>query len=426
MTAAGSSQKRALQDLVKNIDDSIAKVQEIPIIQIGDFSSEQLKREIVPLLQSAKDRTTQINDIVERINGIRNEIINPVNEAIGRAARPSVWFGITGVGGTLIGIALTLYAGLQSGIERPIKPSSRAEATEPTASAGDEERLLALIELVTKKPTGHRARAAEIVARAENLILQSPPTLRKDLEPLRVALQEFLAELRDQKTSAPDLEAMVLYAFQLLDSWAERADGWESVKAMRDFGRSRSLLGTEYGRAILIYGAEADLKLRGTAQALLEYRALPSLGPSSLLIIGPGQQSRASVEELVRDRTAQLQLIEEQPRVWVFDSSPSSGRDQAIVTVLAGMGLHSAEARGALPGTLTFYQPYLYARSKADTDDLALKRLLAKLPELAGIKAQHYAFSDLRPIRDVFENHKEVGFVLVLQEKPIRPADQKR
>ena len=98
-----------LKEIKKSILDSIDKVFNLPKVEVGDFSTEKLKDEVIPLLKDAERRIYDIEVINDNINGIRNEIINPVNATIKQKSKRSNWLAMIGIISGLIGLILTLY-----------------------------------------------------------------------------------------------------------------------------------------------------------------------------------------------------------------------------------------------------------------------------------------------------------------------------
>jgi hypothetical protein len=99
-----------LGKIKKSINDSIDKVINIPKIEVDNFSTQQLKDEVIPLLKDAEKRIYDIENINDNINSIRNEIIDPVNATIREKSEQSNWLSWIGIISGLIGIILTLYS----------------------------------------------------------------------------------------------------------------------------------------------------------------------------------------------------------------------------------------------------------------------------------------------------------------------------
>lgn len=94
-----------LSKLKNAISDSINKVN-----SMGNFNIQELKDEVTPLLEEAKKRLDEIEHINDNINGIRNEIINPVSTVISSNSKKSNWLAISGILMGLIGIFLTIIS----------------------------------------------------------------------------------------------------------------------------------------------------------------------------------------------------------------------------------------------------------------------------------------------------------------------------
>lgn len=104
-----------LKDIKKSINDSIDKVINIPKIEVDNFSTQQLKDEVIPLLKDAEKRIYDIEAITDNINGIKNEIINPVNATIKDNAKQSNWLAWIGIISGLTGVFLTLFSFFHQG-----------------------------------------------------------------------------------------------------------------------------------------------------------------------------------------------------------------------------------------------------------------------------------------------------------------------
>ena len=82
----------------------------LPDIKVDGFSTQNLKKEIIPLLKDAEKRIYDIGVINSNINGIRNEIIDPVNASIKEKSKKSNWLAMIGIVSGLIGLILTLHS----------------------------------------------------------------------------------------------------------------------------------------------------------------------------------------------------------------------------------------------------------------------------------------------------------------------------
>ena len=98
-----------LKEIKKSINDSIDKVLNITRIEVDNFSTTKLKDEVIPILKEIEKRIYDIEVITENINGIRNEIITPVNNEIGKNSKKSNFLAMIGIISGLIGLCFTLY-----------------------------------------------------------------------------------------------------------------------------------------------------------------------------------------------------------------------------------------------------------------------------------------------------------------------------
>ena len=97
-----------LAKLVDDIDASIEAVRGIPKISTESFSSDHLKTEVIPILEVCKQRVTNIEGLTQNIDGIRDEIIRPVNRIIKASARINTWLSVFGFLVGIVGIILTI------------------------------------------------------------------------------------------------------------------------------------------------------------------------------------------------------------------------------------------------------------------------------------------------------------------------------
>jgi outer membrane protein OmpA-like peptidoglycan-associated protein len=105
----------AFENLRKTIDESIDLVRGIPRVATDNFSTEDLKDEVIPMLERAKyaifkskKRFDQLEKLSREIDTIRDEIIEPVTSTIRKSSNLNSWFSILsltiGVLGALLAI----------------------------------------------------------------------------------------------------------------------------------------------------------------------------------------------------------------------------------------------------------------------------------------------------------------------------------
>jgi len=102
--------KSLIHKIKKDIDVSISKISSLPKIEIENFSSKRLKDKLIPMLEEAKDRVVNIEEISKNFLTIREEFIGPVNETIQKNSKFSNYFSICGIIIGLIGLYLTIQS----------------------------------------------------------------------------------------------------------------------------------------------------------------------------------------------------------------------------------------------------------------------------------------------------------------------------
>lgn len=95
------------EHLRDSISNSISKVEGIPEIKVGSFETVELKNEVVPLLEEARSRLSDLEYINDNLDGIRNEIIRPVFGVINAKSKYSNVLAILGIFFGAIGVVLT-------------------------------------------------------------------------------------------------------------------------------------------------------------------------------------------------------------------------------------------------------------------------------------------------------------------------------
>ncbi len=116
-----------LKDAISN---SISKVESIPEIKIESFDTVKLKEEVIPLLEGARTRLADLEYINENLDGIRNEIIEPVFGVINAKSKYSNVLAILGILFGGIGVILTALA-----IYRSAEVVSHQRVEEPLSEA---------------------------------------------------------------------------------------------------------------------------------------------------------------------------------------------------------------------------------------------------------------------------------------------------
>lgn len=98
-----------IEQLNQSIDELVERVKQIPLIKGEKFDSEELKQKVLPILNNAKDRLADFDKINENIEGVRNEIINPVVKTIKEKSKSNTVFSIISLLFGIAGIVLTVY-----------------------------------------------------------------------------------------------------------------------------------------------------------------------------------------------------------------------------------------------------------------------------------------------------------------------------
>jgi hypothetical protein len=109
-TTVKENQEKDFEKIKSLITDSIDKVSNIPKVEIDGFHTEDLKEKVIPVLKTAEERIHDIEDIYNKIDAVRNEIIKPVNATIKGNQRKSNWLAIIGIISGLMGISFPLYS----------------------------------------------------------------------------------------------------------------------------------------------------------------------------------------------------------------------------------------------------------------------------------------------------------------------------
>lgn len=112
--------------LIATIEESKEKIRNFPQFSTPDISSEDLKDQLLPILEEAKDtlnkskeRYQKLERLNQDIDTIRDEIISPVNNKIEttnkKTNRSNFWFGVLGL---LIGLVSMIFSFVKS-ISKP-------------------------------------------------------------------------------------------------------------------------------------------------------------------------------------------------------------------------------------------------------------------------------------------------------------------
>nr|VFK54087.1 MAG: hypothetical protein BECKTC1821F_GA0114240_10046 [Candidatus Kentron sp. TC] len=97
-----------LTRLTQTIDESYERINSIPKVETDHFSTETLKSEVLPILHSAKDRICDISTVIENLNSVRSEIIDPVRGIVDQyykvTKKSSVWGFAIGLFGMFLSV----------------------------------------------------------------------------------------------------------------------------------------------------------------------------------------------------------------------------------------------------------------------------------------------------------------------------------
>jgi len=157
--------KGFIRKINRDINNSISKINGLPKIEIDNFSSEDLKTELIPMLEEAKERVRNIDEITNNLLAIRKEILDPVNKTIQKNSKLSNYFSIFGIVIGLIGIFLAVESNLDnfftlvdqthySQSQSPLEKSSRTEnisSHSQSIEAIPEDKKIEIFPLSTKE-----------------------------------------------------------------------------------------------------------------------------------------------------------------------------------------------------------------------------------------------------------------------------------
>jgi len=103
-----SSKITELKQIGENVDNAIKVINELKSIQVDNFSTDELKNNIIPILDDAKKRIIELEEIYSAIDSVQKSIIKPVNRLIKNASKHSNFLGIFGLIIGIIGFLLTI------------------------------------------------------------------------------------------------------------------------------------------------------------------------------------------------------------------------------------------------------------------------------------------------------------------------------
>ncbi len=407
----------AIKQLLASIDDAINKVDAIEYFATKKISSDQLKQELIPVLQAAKKQVFEIEYINKNLDAVRNQIIDPVNKIIQRSSEPSLklskwglWIGIVGIVvpllSVLFGQLIPAIKGLDSQESKP-NQSTTLNITGANDLGELETIFYGTADIVASSEV--HSQSVEIIFKSESALQVSSKVDKEQIGRIKSELSDLL---KKAKSVGPDLDLIsrIVYA-RILCSVG--LDNWNEVLQLAQTPISKKLNGTAYGSACAIYRAEAYNKLGAVNEALTVYKQLTNLGePNSLLIIlSPDNRKMEPVKTIVARRMndIELQLTISNSLFWVLDSKKSD-RDKSLANMLQAKG-YKVVAKGGW--ATEFLYPYLYYRNKELRQSGALRLIKAQIGE-PDLKVQFWSESSGFTIKRIFTENQQLDFLIIL------------
>ena len=411
-----------VEQLEEAIVEAIDKINNIPYFDIKTASSEQLKATLIPILKNARTRVSQLKHLYKSIDGVRNEIIEPVNRIIKETAEPGLRISQWGVRVGWIGIVLTfvtiLVGQLIPAFTRLINKSepqtvevsinNLASKTFAPAKVGE---LSALIrgEKTQIYFSELHILASQQTNKLEAILRDSENPDSQKIINIRSELSSLLSNNRDRNLDG-DLVSRIIYASILC---SRALNEWDAILDLTQFAQENALSETFFGAALGLYKAEAYYRVGSRNEALSVFESLQTLADDAkkLVVLSPDLLEMEPIETIVIRRINEIELATNLKNgyFWLYDSK-KVGHDKDLKRKLDELG-YNATARGNWYKEFLF--PYLYYRNRSIANSGTLK-LIVKQLEITNLKTLHYSQTDAESVKAAFNGNDDLDFLIVL------------
>jgi len=405
------------QELEACIDENIEKVKNMLEFNVGNMSSDELKKNLNQILIGAKQCVSEVNAIDRNLDAVRNQIIDPVKKVIEKSSKESNKINL---GSLIIGALLPFATIMWNSYHGETKQPNQAPVLTQNAKDQNESFLSdELIELLQGGDTqvyssDIQIKLAELTHKAERIIQNKPSLITQELNSIRSDLLLLLKSIKS-KIDEPTLFANVVYAVILCSSGL---NNWNEVLRLAQFSDSKNLQNTTYGIAVSIYGAEAYSKIDLPSEALNSYGKFQNRAAkfAEAIILSPDTQEKETIKEIVHRRLGQLEFAAKisSSVFFIFDSKDTR-RDEKLAEKLQKLGFKKATARGHW--LIEFYQPVLYYKDEFLDKKNVLEQIKQQIKQQLKVKnlqMQHYKTSTGKSIREAFKTHSDLDFLVIL------------
>ncbi len=312
-TVTADSESADTELLSESINDAIQQIRDIPEFRVSNVSSEGLKNSLIPILESANKRVSDIEYINKGLDAVRGEIIEPVNRIIGDSSKPSIaigkwglWFGGFGI---LISV-FTIYIGqISPWLNKPESDRQLNEiSTEETFSSNKIDELKQLLQ-------GREfTYSSKLYEKVVDLTGKIESMLQEVNAPDLVKIQTYEAEIDSLLTEVDkndgSLIQQVIYCTALLNSEKQE---WEKILDLAEYIDRHDLPKSGYYYSFLIYKAESYFRLGNVDAALGLYHELVSSGDKHnyVSVLEPDNREKRSVKKIALSRLKRITVDRE-------------------------------------------------------------------------------------------------------------------
>jgi len=299
--------------LAASINDAINKISSIPFFKVENVSSDELKDSLIPILDRAKKRVSDIEYINQGLDSVRGEIIEPVNKIIKDSSKPSIAIGKWGLWLGGFGILISAYAIISGqiipSIEQPRAPLVKNNNVQTDVNiSGGSGKIRELKDILQGGEFSYSSslyeKVVELTNSIENLLERHELSDLVKIQQYENKLISLLGEI-DRNDGA--LLLQVIYCSALLNSEKLK---WDKLLVLSDYIERNSLPKSGYYFSFLVYKAEAYFRLGNIDAALSIYNDLVLSGDdytyaSSLF---PDSRKKESVKNIAAARLKKISV----------------------------------------------------------------------------------------------------------------------
>lgn len=410
----------SISKLTEAIDDSIQKVNDIPVFTIGEISDQTIKNQLLPTLEQAKQRINDIDEVQQKLNAIRNEIILPVKDEIQGTAKANKILSMYALAIGIVGVFFPFYFKLFPSVSMKtdshlVSQSNEVTIQADTTVAFSQDDWLRFRGILTgEKITNPSslvidAQISRINNEIELLISSSRNIDQGKVKELRGKLDGYI----DGTITNVTIVSKIMYGIIL----CERAiNNWDKILTVVEFIEQNKLVETPYGNAIKVYKAEAYINLSNSYKGALEIYNSCKIGTSSensdITILAGDLKRVEKLSNIIERRTKSLELLRkiENTSILIFDSK-KLGRDKNLEGKLSANGFKGVSAKG--DWGIEFLRPFIYYRDEEFLDSqlfVSVKDLIAN----DKVQSEYFEKSQSDVIRNAFSGNDKIYLIIVL------------